>query len=172
MITQDYLKEMLDYDLSTGVFTWIKASRCGYVGRVAGYKNVEGYIQIMICKKPYYAHRLAWLYSHGNFPENKIDHINQIRDDNSLINLRDCTQSENLGNQKKQTNNISGYKGVYWEKNNNKWKAQIGHNRKRIHLGRYDRKEDAAAAYDKKALELFGKFAALNMPLPEPPEKE
>ena len=162
-LTQDYLREILDYNPIAGDFFWkVSLSSNIKAGQVAGYKTVQDYIVIKISGKKYFAHRLAWLHAHGNFPEDQIDHINHVKDDNSLKNLRACSRSENFANRKKQQNNTSGYKGVVWDKEKRKWRARIGHGRKLFYIGRYKDIKDAAVAYNKKALELFGEFACLN----------
>lgn len=90
----------------------------------------------------------------------EIDHHNNNSLDNRRFNLRICTHSNNLGNQKPQTGGSSKYKGVSWHKKNQKWRAQIG--KKRHSLGYFDNEIDAAKAYDKAAKELFGEFANVN----------
>jgi hypothetical protein len=86
------------------------------------------------------------------------DHINHDRLDNRRSNLRACTRSQNLANSVRATNNRSGKKGVTWDKQSNKWISQVGYHRKHINLGRFDKLEDAASAYQIKAKELFGEF--------------
>jgi hypothetical protein len=158
MITQSELKEVLDYNPDTGVFTWIKSiGRRVKAGDVAGSKNDRGYIRIEIKGKCYKAHRLAHLYMTGTFPENFIDHINHIKDDNRWTNLRDATKSQNQANQPKPKTNTSGYKGVV--RCRNKWRATIHYMNKTIHIGSYNTPQEAAEAYKKKAIELSGKFA-------------
>jgi hypothetical protein len=101
-----------------------------------------------------------------------VDHINGNPLDNRKENLRVCTNQENQMNRGRTKNNMSGYKGVYYRKKNKDminerskpWKAQIMFNQKVIYLGLYKTKEEAARAYDKKAIELFGEFAQLNFP--------
>ena len=160
MITQSELKEVLEYNPDTGVFTWKKTvSSRAKTGDVAGSKNNRRYINIRVNKKQYMAHRLAYFYMTGNFPENQIDHINHIRDDNRWSNLRDATHSQNQANQLKRKNNKSGYKGVAYYKRDKKWHARIMYMKKRIHLGCYNTPEEASEAYKKKAIELSGKFA-------------
>lgn len=162
-LTQKYLKSILHYCPNSGVFTWIKRTGLRIsVGDVAGSDTDRGYIRIRISGRRYMAHRLVWLYVHGEFPENQIDHINGVTGDNSLVNLRTYTGSENIRNSTKRCDNTSGYKGVHWDKEKRKWRTQIGHGRKIIHLGRYKDIKDAAMAYNKKAVELFGEFARLN----------
>jgi len=91
-----------------------------------------------------------------------VDHINRNRLDCREENLRLTTNQQNICNQGLHKNNTSGYKGVYWEKKANKWHAQIMYNRKCLYLGLFKDKKEAALAYNKKAVELFGKFACLN----------
>lgn len=148
MITQKRLKEMLAYDPATGAFTW-RVSRGGYVrsGFTAGYPRPDGYICIGVDKSSYLAHRLAWFFVTRKWPRREIDHINCIRDDNRITNLREATFGENQQNVSTQTNNTSGYKGVTWDAARGKWMAQITVDSVHVYLGRFDILEDAAAAY-------------------------
>jgi len=161
MITQSELKELLEYNPDTGLFTWIKSNgnRRLKAGDAAGTKMKVGYVRITIQGKNYLAHRLAYLYMTGNFPKNGIDHINHIKDDNRWSNLRDATNSQNNSNRVKQKNNTSGYKGVRWHKQHKKWRAEIKYMNKCIHIGCYTTPQEAAEAYKKKAIELFGEFS-------------
>ena len=92
----------------------------------------------------------------------EVDHIDGNGLNNSCSNLRICNRSQNAMNNRKQLNTTSIFKGVYWDKRYNKWIASIGINRKIKHLGTFAIEEDAAKAYDKAALELFGEFARPN----------
>lgn len=92
-------------------------------------------------------------------PGMEIDHKNRNRLDNRRENLRVCTRSQNEANRGIFPNNTSGIKGVSWDKVNKKWRAAIVHNCKYIHIGRYGNIEDASAAFEIKAKELFGEFA-------------
>lgn len=96
------------------------------------------------------------------FGDIDIDHINRNRADNRKSNLRICNDSLNQANTSKKTTNTSGYKGVSWNKQANKWTAQITVNNSRIHLGYFDNKETAARKYDEKAKQYFGEYATLN----------
>jgi hypothetical protein len=147
ILSQHELKERLDYNKATGQFTW-KVTRPGMAskGSNAGTKNREGYIQIMVKGKMHAAHRLAWLYIHGNWPDGIIDHINGIPNDNRIENLRTVSASENSQNQRKaKTGNISGFLGV--TKHYKGWKAQICKMGIRHHLGTYKTPEEAYAVY-------------------------
>ena len=146
MITQDSLKELLSYDPETGVFVWRVSKGAAKAGSEAGGVNDRGYIQIRINRKPYFAHRLAWLYVHGYFPEHDIDHVNGIKTDNRLSNLRESSRQCNMQNQCMKSNNTSGIPGVCWHKAAKKWQAKIQISGKRIHLGFHETKKAAAAA--------------------------
>ena len=159
MITQSELKEVLEYNPDTGVFTWKKREKGRTVGNVAGNKDHNGYRRVTINRQRYMEHRLVYLYMTGNFPKNQIDHINHIRDDNRWVNLRDATYSQNNSNRVKQKNNTSGYKGVRWRKHLKKWCAEIRYMKKKMHLGLYTTPEEASEAYKKKAIELYGEFS-------------
>lgn len=143
MISQEYLKSLIYYDAESGIFTWLKGTR---KGKQAGCSDSYGYIRIVIDQKFYKAHRLAWLYVHGNFPKIEIDHKNGIRDDNRIINLRDGSRTCNTQNQIVQRKNSKHkYRGVTIK--NGKWWAKIVANKKQIDLGLYDSEEDAHKAY-------------------------
>jgi len=138
MLTQAKLKEVLHYDPETGDFTWqVSTANCIKVGALAGSKDSYGYHKIAIKGKTYKAHRLAWLYTHGEFPEDAIDHINGVRDDNRIVNLRAVTIQENQRNQKKFVHNTSGTTGVHWHKRHGRWQARVFAGGKRIHLGSF-----------------------------------
>lgn len=137
-ITQSELKEKLDYDPSTGFFTWkVSPTNIVLAGDVAGCYG-GGYIHIGIDGCIYKAHRLAWLYVHGYMPENQIDHINRKRDDNRIKNLREVSGQCNLRNTGNPRNNKSGVKGVSYDYSRNKWLARIKVSQKTYNLGRFD----------------------------------
>ena len=148
-MTQEKLKELLDYNEKTGEFRW-KVNR-GIkikIGDIAGTLKKEGYVAININYKLYYAHRLAWLYVYGKFPEQETDHINQNRSDNRVKNLRAVTCAENGKNQLLRKNNVSGISGVYWNKGIKRWIAQIWVGNKTKSLGSFTEIEDAKQARD------------------------
>ena len=151
MLTQQQLKQHLSYDPETGIF--VRANNVGRfkAGQVLGTKHSTGYSVIRINGKLYKAHRLAWLYVYGSFPESVIDHINRDGFDNRLINLRLATQRQNCENHSLNKNNTSGYLGVDWSKKLQKWRARITQNFKGIHLGYFDNIDDAHQAYRQAA---------------------
>lgn len=163
-ISQEYLKSILRYSPRKGTFIWKEDRGTIKTGDLAGgaRDKCRGYLAIRIDGKTYSSHRLAWLYMTGEWPKDMIDHINRSNNDNRWINLRECNNSKNLANREKPSNNISGYKGVYWHKNAHKWRAQAKLNYQSIHLGYFDCKHEAAIAYNKRTSELFGEFACLN----------
>lgn len=162
-LTQEYLKSRLHYNPETGVFTrLVAASKNIKVGNVAGWENGRGYIHIMVKRKTYKAHRLTFLYMTGSFPKHEVDHINRIKDDNRWSNLRECSKSQNRANCGPNKNNMSGFKGVTWNKRAKKWTSQIRFEGKYIHLGYHDEINEAAKAYNKAAIKYHGKFALLN----------
>ena len=112
-LTQARLKEILHYDQDTGLFTWIKDNICGIkIGDIAGCLKQDGYHYIGINYNRYKRSRLAWLYVYGYFPESNIDHIDRIKDNDKIKNLREVSQSCNVRNSSLLKTNKSGVKGV------------------------------------------------------------
>lgn len=150
MLTQEYLKSCIKYNPKTGVFVWIKCAAHGVkAGDVCGSQDGGGYLKIWMKGRKYYAHRLAWLYTHGEFPKNQIDHINGVRDDNRISNLRDVSGKQNMRNAPLASNNTSGHTGVRMDKRSGKWLARIKVNKKDIHLGAYSDINNAISARSK-----------------------
>lgn len=156
-LTEARLKELLYYDAATGVFLWRRAdpSFKRLPWSVAGRKNEKGYLIIDVDIKPYRAHRLAWLYMYGAWPTDQLDHRNGTRDDNRISNLRDATNKENHENFALSRGNTSGYRGVSWDKNRQKFMAKVMHHGKTINVGRFDTADEAGAAAAAKRAELF-----------------
>jgi HNH endonuclease len=149
-LTVAYLREVLDYDPETGIFTWKKpAARSVKPGMLAGRLATDGYIGIRVAYTRYPAARLAWFYMHGEWPPNQIDHINGDRADNRFANLRLATRKQNQQNRKA--------KGVSFAKG--RWQARIKVNYRNINLGRYDTVEEARAVYIAATRRYFGEFA-------------
>jgi hypothetical protein len=158
ILTQQHLKTILHYDPVTGVFTWnIRPKQYISIGSIAGYTRPDGYVDIKINNSNYKAHRLAWLYVHGNWPTCRIDHIDGNQSNNRIANLRDASSSENAQNRKrKSVDNKSGYLGV--SRKYNKWQALICIKGNRFYLGAYETPELAHYAYvdAKRRLHPFG----------------
>ena len=156
-ITQKRLQELLSYDPETGLFINLtQRSNRIKTGSISGTKRSDGYIHIKIEGTQYLAHRLAWLYVYGNFPEKALDHRNEIKDDNHIRNLRLATEQENRHNiSSPRIDNASGFQGVSWDKRDQKWRARIAiKGKKRKHLGLFDTAEQASEAYVKAKREI------------------
>ena len=146
-LTAEYLRSVLHYDPATGIFTWkVGTSPRVKVGNLAGCPDGDGYLQITVLSRIYRAHRLACLYTYGEWPTGQIDHINRNRSDNRICNLREVSNKQNGQNASKRSDNTSGHPGVCWNKRASKWLARIMHNRKNINLGYFENLEDAVAA--------------------------
>ena len=155
-MTQDELKQILSYCPITGHFTWLspRANRVKIGDRAGCINKLDGYRQLVVNSKKYKEHRLVWFYVYGIFPTNTIDHINGIRDDNRLVNLREATLQQQNQNLTIRNDNSSGFTGVYWSKAASKWQAYIDIDGKRHHLGLFENKQDAYESRIKKKKEL------------------
>ena len=153
-MTQSRLKELLHYDPETGVFVWKVAHPRVRAGGRAGSISSRGYVRIRISGKDYWAHRLAWLYIHGDFPKNEVDHKDGDKTNNRIDNLRDCTHAQNHQNRVSMPGSSSKYPGVSWYKNSKKWRAKIVLHGKDKYLGLYESEVDAYKAYCKAKYEL------------------
>lgn len=142
------LSEYFSYAPDTGVFTWATSPHARYaVGSVAGCTHSSGYRILTVKRKNFKAHRVAWLFSYGVWPAKQLDHINGIRDDNRIVNLREATSAQNHQNRKPHADNTSGFTGVYFDKGIARWCARIRAKPERIFLGTFDSAEDASTAY-------------------------
>ncbi len=126
-LTADRLCAVLDYDPSRGIFVWkSRASNRIKVGQEAGSTHGSGYTQINVDGQNYLAHRLAWLYVHGEWPKHVIDHINGDRKDNRIENLRDVPHPINAQNiRRPMSTNTSGFLGVSWSRKDKSYVAHI-----------------------------------------------
>ncbi len=166
--SQEQLREMFDY--INGRLVW-KARPpshfrdqhgCDlfnrlYAGKVAGGGETpsRNYRKINFLGRNYMAHRLIYVWHHGNIATGfDVDHIDRDRSNNRIENLRVATRAQNCRNRRMSRSNTSGFKGVHWDKDLNKWYASV--------RCVFDTAEEAALAYDKAAIALFGDFAHLN----------
>ena len=143
----DYKKinEALSYDHLTGLLVR-KTGR--NKGKVAGYNDKNGYIELHLFRKRVKAHRVAWLLFYGSWPKFQIDHINGITHDNRIINLRDVPHSINQQNRRNpQKNNKIKCLGVY--KSRDRFIATIQIRNKKIYLGSFESIEEAQLSYIK-----------------------
>jgi hypothetical protein len=160
MLDQETLLKLVCYDPETGIFTWISREETSYqiknwnkifAGKPILGRDSNGYVRISTRvngkNKNYAAHRLAWLYIYGEWPNSDIDHINRIKSDNRISNLRLANDSLNHHNKGLSRNNTSGVKGVRWLKRDKKWRAVINCYGKPVHLGVFNNIEDAENSY-------------------------
>ena len=166
------VRAAFEYEEETGLFRWrerpdvhpcVNRRRAG---RVAGTPNGKGYTMIRVDGRAFKAHRLAWLYVYGSWPVKQIDHINGVKNDNRIANLREADNSVNQQNRCKPTKGSnSKYLGVCWSRASQKWMAVIRTNGRQKYLGVYECEEDARDAYlEAKAMQHLGfvrkRFAA------------
>lgn len=157
MITQDILKEYLEYN--DGNLLWKKVPKrtsSTKVNSIAGCFDGR-YIQIRFFGKKYRVHRLIFLYHNGYLPEN-IDHIDGNPLNNKIENLRAATKSQNNCNRKISQNNTSGIKGISWNKERMKWEVYIDKDHKRYRLGRYVSIDEAKEKLRNFRKEIHGEF--------------
>lgn len=159
LVTAAQVRERLNYDPQTGVFSWRVKPRSAKHGEAPGGYDRHGYLMISIGYRKYFAHRLAWLYVTGEWPREEIDHINGRTGDNRFDNLREATRRQDLMNTRPHKGNRSGIKGVSWYPQTSRWHARIQFKGKQRSLGYYHSRDDAAAAYAEAAKMTFGEFA-------------
>lgn len=160
MVSRERLLELFQYDAETGNLVR-KIGRSGpkaRAGDVAGRVTDKGYVRLYVDGSPYSAHRLIWFIKYGEYVE-EIDHINGIKSDNRIENLRSVTRSQNRMNVGAYSNNKSGVRGVSWSKANNKWKAQIQKDGRKIGIGYFSSIDEAKEAYMKAASKHHGEYA-------------
>lgn len=146
-LTQEHVRELFDYDPEAGILIWkISSSSRAQAGSCAGSIGKDGYYGVGIHKKRYRLHRIIWLHVYGYLPENDLDHINQIRTDNRIKNLREVSRMCNNRNTGNQKNNTSGVKGVTFWKKRKKWCAVLMINNKTHYLGLYSDFDEAVCA--------------------------
>jgi hypothetical protein len=157
-LTHQRLLEVLRYNRKTGVFTW-RISRSNIKqGDVAGTIK-GGYCQISIDGKTYKAHRLAWFYVKGAFPQGALDHKDRCGTNNAFKNLRLATKSQNAANTDLRSTNSSGAKGVDLIEASGMWRARFSFNYKTYHVGCFATFEEAVSARHAAATATFKEFA-------------
>lgn len=158
-MTAEYARAAFDYDAETGFMRWRERPRehfrtqhgrrifnTRFAGKVAGSIDEKGYRRIAVDGCVVRAHRLIWLWTYGQEPLGEVDHINGVKSDNRLVNLRVVKSWENARNKRTPRNNTSGRIGVIWRGDLGKWAANIGDDYKSFALGIFDTREEAVAA--------------------------
>jgi hypothetical protein len=140
-LTFENLARVVSYDAKTGAFTRNKN------GQKIGKINKDGYVEISVYSKRYLVHRLAWFYVYGVWPEGSLDHVDRDKTNNAIDNLRKLTPSQQAQNTNLHPLNTSGYRGVFLDKQTNRWRARIRVNNVKHSLGAFDTAEEAYAAY-------------------------
>lgn len=138
-----------------------KSWRTQFLGKIAGSlvkKDSNSYWQIEIFNNKYQSHRIIWKLYYGEDPPEIIDHIDGDGSNNKINNLRAATVFQNGWNAKKGSRNKSGYKGVSFNTERNKWRAAICINKKTILIGYYSTPEEASLAYQKASAQYHGEF--------------
>lgn len=168
-ITAADLRRLLDYDRSTGVLRWSYRPEGSlgwapgwngkHAGKVAGTKMKLGYRLIRIFDQPLLEHRVVWCWMNGIWPPDQIDHVNMIKDDNRIENLRLATNRLNTVNRTAQANNACGYRGVRLHKASGLWHARITVNGREHSLGYWATAEDASKCYRVASRLVHGDFS-------------
>jgi hypothetical protein len=161
MVTSERVRELLDYDPSTGVLTW-KVMGSGMKRREAGCKRKDGRVIVRVDRIAYLRSRLAYLWMTGEWPTDEIDHINGDAGDDRWTNLRPATSLQQKHNRKVRKSSTTGLKGVLWSQRDNSWTARICVNGSNVHLGTFRTPEAAHEAYRAAAERHFGSFARLD----------
>ena len=158
-LSAEELQEYFAYNPETGVLVWRVNIRQVRAGSIAGTDHSGGYLSVQLRGLRYFVHRVCWAIANGAWPIAEIDHIDGDRRNNKLGNLREATRAENGRNCKLNVNNRSGFKGIYWDKRNCKWRALIGVNGKLLSLGHFDNIANAVRARREATSRYFGEFA-------------
>lgn len=169
MLSQNTLKGLLRYDGYTGLFYWRNdAGGHGEIkaGSVAGWIKPNGYRYVFVAGKVRQTSHLAWLYVHGYLPPKgmEMDHMDRVRSNDRIANLRIATKAQNGRNKDRQKNNTSGYKGVSWDSSKRRWVAMITADRHQKMLGRFVDIKDAIAAREHAVATLHREFAPASTP--------
>lgn len=171
--TPEQLRELLRYEAETGKFFWKERDICSFKTRNGGLvwnsrfsgkeafitRHKGGYLDGVVFYKKMLAHRVAWAIHYGSWPDEQVDHINGVRDDNRIGNLRGATSSQNKCNAKRRSDNSSGFKGVYFDKRSGSWIARVQKDGKCKNIGSFGSAEEAHSAYCREASKIHAEFA-------------
>lgn len=154
--------EYLTYDPETGVIRW-KKNKGGRAkaGAIAGCVAANGYLHIRLNNRLLLGHHVAWFLMTGEFPQTLVDHKDQNPENNKWENLRKATGSQNVVNSSSRTKSRTGFRGVRLTPQG-KYQVRICYQKKTTYCGVYDKADEAAAVYNRRAQEIHGEFAVLN----------
>lgn len=157
MVTLEEVRSWFWYDAHIGVLVRLPDAPL----KLTRYRMSSGYVTFSIRGKTYYEHRLAWFYVFGEWPAEQLDHINRVKSDNRIPNLRLCSASENRYNVPKRRHNTTGAKGVVFHPKcpHHPYQAKIVVKGRVISLGYYATVEEAASAYLRGAKQYANQFA-------------
>lgn len=161
-LNQNDLIGLFNYNDTTGLLTYRNDTKNKSSGDIAGKKNSDGYLQVKIGKRNYKIHRLVWLYVHGVWPVDLIDHINGNRTDNRICNLREATNSQNLMNSKVQSRNKTGEKGVTWRERDKRYVVACKVGGKQNYVGSFKSFDEAVRASREFRSKHHGEFVRNN----------
>lgn len=156
-LTQELIAKVLKYDALSGTLIWISNlhskrvvpnSRAGSLVKSTGYRNIS------LFGRTYLEHQLIWFMCNGVWPKGQIDHINQIRDDNRIVNLRDVSKADNARNRSRNPNSKLGEHGIWFNIRTNKYVAEITLNGKKVYQKSFDDIDVAINERRIKSLEL------------------
>lgn len=175
-ISPNRILSFLSYDPETGIIKWNHPTPdkfrshhayAIFAGQHAGKQAFKtergnGYLCGQFDGNILQAHRVAWCIYNSEWPNDQIDHINGIKSDNRISNLRESSNAENNSNREMLSNNTSGFKGVSWHKASSSWRVSVRGNGSRIVKDGFNCALEAAKTYDELALKMQGRFAVTN----------
>jgi len=155
-LTQEYLNEVFQY--KNGLLYWKIDKKKTKPGQLAGRTKTNGYCEVRLDGKLHGTHRIIFMMIHGYMPK-IVDHIDGNPSNNKIKNLREASHAQNMRNSQRRKDNTSGFKGVYFDKENCNWVAQCVFNKKKFYLGSFKDIHDAASAVTKFRNENHKEFA-------------
>lgn len=154
-------RDLFRYEKESGFLYWRVRGKKRSVTDPAGTKTNRGYVAISVCEKKFYRHRIVWAIHYGKLPELGLDHINGIKGDDRIENLRIATTSQNGFNRTKTKANKSGFKGAWFDKKRGQYRSRIVTNGRETHLGYFEDASKAHEAYLTAAEKLHAEFCKL-----------
>lgn len=157
-ISQERLREVLCYSPVVGVFEWRRGGRRIRKGGLAGAVTKAGYVRLCVDGRLYEAHRLAWLYVTGEWPDQCIDHIDGDRSNNAFKNLRLAEYADNSANMRVNCRSTTGIKGVTYLHSCDRWRARVRRGGQMVLDQVFGSREEARAAAETAREQAHGSF--------------